>query len=316
VPDTRSSAVLCGTVFAPLPGAYDGPLPVVVVVPGGGGKEDVKHPEARHLAASGYVALTVAPGGDNVGAFVRAPACRPEAGPAVRCPAFERGLAPDAADAVQAGIDFLLSDANPFAASVDRERVGAVGFSEGATAVSVAQEVDVRIDAVVAWDNLRSTRWGDDGTATCTSPYRAMRLVADIEITPRVPALGHGSDGTCNGDNPDAKKSAYDVWRAAGVPTAEVVHAGTSHTSFNGKDDALRRRVAHYTVAWFDRYVRHNPGLPPADSFLVADLHGTPSASYLSTRFRSALFLPESGVDCPDLRACTRATSATNGAGS
>jgi dienelactone hydrolase len=70
---------------------------------------------------------------------------------------------------------------NPLHDLLDPKRIGIVGHSLGAYAVSKVASYDRRVDAVVAWDNLR-TRGGSAGTDP------------NERIPPRVPALGMSAD--------------------------------------------------------------------------------------------------------------------------
>ena len=151
-----------------------------------------------------------------------------------------RHFAEDLVDA----IDFFESDANPQAALLDRSRLGIVGHSLGAAAVSDVQAGDPRVDAVVAWDNLATD-------VTPTKPVLAMS--ADYYLDP-----------TPNATDPDpaAKSLGFERWRAAGIDAMQVNLRGGTHyewsyapmmlpASLRGIDAA-----AWYTTAWLDRYVK------------------------------------------------------------
>jgi dienelactone hydrolase len=187
---------------------------------------------------------------------------------------------------------------------VDPARLGAAGYSLGAHTVSHAQGFDARIKAIVAWDNLASSSGGDEGSAKCFADPPATPVV------PRVPSMGQGSE-SCAAAGRDAKAAAFDRWREAGVPSMELVFAGTNHFAWSqrraedgpgiGGNESGLRLFAHFTRAWFDRYLRDEPGV---DALLGADVLGRPQDEVLSPRFRSGAFLPEAAVDCPDLAAC------------
>jgi len=166
---------------------------------------------------------------------------------------------------------------NPFYARLDASRIGIAGNSLGAFAVSQVSTTDPRIDAVVAWDQLATTE--RTGTAGEGEPLK-----------PRVPALGMSGDygiGSPNGAagvNPKPRDSAPDPdgatqasrdYSKAGLPTMQVnTRAGTHFESAvipnPGFPATLRGidQTAWYTLAWFDRYVKKDPG---ADRRLLTD---------------------------------------------
>lgn len=281
-----------GRMLAPL---EPGVRPVIVVQHGYQGSAANGHWALRHLAASGYVVLAVT---------------APSSG--------ESGTAEGFVAAVQSALDFLETDANPFLAESDLSTVGAAGHSLGARAVSYAQQVDERIDAIVAWDNLPSDLHGDDGTAidcSRTGTGVPMRLEERVEpIVPRVPAMGQAQELPCV-KAPDqldrrAKLTGFDVWRAAGLPSVVVSVAGTDHfewSQWSGDtvDNATEgeeakseryRYLARLTERWFDAWLLDDPsGLD--------DVLALIGPEHRSTRWASGVHLP-GRLDCPDLDAC------------
>jgi hypothetical protein len=141
------------------------------------------------------------------------------------------------------------------------------------------------VDALMAWDNLAVSESGDEGSPACGNQPAPLR-------TPRVPALGQASE-SCAGKPADAKKTAYAAWRARGVPAMQVVFAGATHFLWSAAAPEAEHALAHhYTLAWFDRWLRQDATATPR---LLS------RTGPLSTRFRSAAFLD--GADCEDLRA-------------
>lgn len=153
-------------------------------------------------------------------------------------------------------IDFFEGGANPQAGPLDHTRLGIVGHSLGATAVSDVQAIDARVDAIVAWDNLAS------------------------DVTPKKPALAMSADyyldPTPNTSDPDpnGKSAGFAKWKAAGVDAMQVNLRGGTHyewsyapmmlpASLRGIDAA-----AWYTTAWLDKYVK---GDTSADARLLTD---------------------------------------------
>ena len=153
-------------------------------------------------------------------------------------------------------IDFFESSANPARSLLDSARLGIVGHSLGATAVSIVQAQDKRVDAAVAWDNV------------------------DDSVTPRVPMLGMSADyyldptPYASDPDPGSKATGFARWKAAGIDAMQVDLRGATHyewsyapmmlpASLRGIDAA-----AWYTTAWFDKYLRADPS---ADSRLLTD---------------------------------------------
>lgn len=289
---------LYGVLFAPANVDFGSArLPAVVITPASAGSEQsMYHWAARDLAGRGYLALTVDPQG--VG---RSP-----------------GNAPpqdlnNYADATVSGLNFLLSAQNPIRASVDAQRLGAAGHSLSARAVSWQQGEDRRLRAIVAWDNLSSTRHGDPGTASQGGASGALisgeLLRPNAPVAPLVPAMGQASDDPGSANNtpdPERKKFAFHHWRNAGIGSMQVVFRDVPHEAWgqlstqNSEADSLRlRRFAYLTRSWFDLWLRDDASA--IERLNAARILGTDIASIYSRKFRSALYLPQAGVDCADL---------------
>jgi dienelactone hydrolase len=197
---------------------------------------------------------------------------------------------------------------NPLHRWFDHERLGIVGHSLGAEAVSIVQATDPRVDAVVAWDNL------------------------DADVTPRVPALGMSADyglvpyPNAGDPDPGAKSAAFRKWQAKGIPAMEVVVRGGTHfewsyspgpvltASLRGIDMA-----AWYTTAWFDRFVKNRESAEKrllsnrwqADE-VDASVDAEGAGNLFSFYHRSPLDLGD-GRACADLRAGCDLLSADGG---
>lgn len=148
----------------------------------------------------------------------------------------------------------------------------------------------------------------------------------------RVPALGFSSDYgvavTPYVVPPDAeshKAEGYRAWTAAATPAVEIGTQGSTHFDYspgyglpatswcpdtrNGACQGgwTQPMVQHYTVAWFDRWLKQpgEPGYADADARLLDD-GGPEGRAKMSFRFRSARAFPDrSGVwhRCEDIRA-------------
>lgn len=193
---------------------------------------------------------------------------------------------------------------NPQHAVQDRDRLGIVGHSLGATGVSVVQSYDAPgaepwpgqldprnpVKVAVGWDSLRAP--GSGTTGTLPSPAGASPAVV-----PRVPAMGQSSEYGLTPTpkfmppEPDGQLGAFRGWQAAGVPVFEFTIRGSTHyewsqipffptTSWCPEVDNGRcvggwgRPMAeHYTLAWLDRWLKRpgEPGFADADQRLLDD---------------------------------------------
>jgi len=212
---------------------------------------------------------------------------------------------------------------NPLYAMLDPSRIGIVGHSLGAFAVSQVASEDPRVHAVVAWDQL-STKGTSAGGAGSDGP----------PLPPRVPGLGLSGDygiGSPNGAagvNPKPRESAPDPQGANGasrsfsrakVPTGQVnTRAGTHFESAVIPDAGFAATLrgndqyTWYTVAWFQKYLQ---GSADADRLLLtsrwqrdaetAKIDPTGDPNVFSRDLRSRLDFKRadgSGALCEDLR--------------
>ncbi|MDD5711515.1 MAG: C45 family autoproteolytic acyltransferase/hydrolase [Smithellaceae bacterium] len=145
--------------------------------------------------------------------------------------------------------------------------VGIAGHSFGAQGVTYAQDPaynDMNLDnirAVVAWDNLSET------------------------YTPHVPSMGQNGEAFITTQpnftrpDPESKKLAFNAWRTAAIDTMQIAPRAATHmewcitppitqASSWGNDIAQ-----HYTLAWFDKYLKHDP---TADTRLLTKQWNTP----------------------------------------
>lgn len=222
----------------------------------------------------------------------------------------------------------VVTDSNPYADRIDPARLGIAGHSLGASGVSAVQGYDPwpgQLDAqnpvkvAVAWDGLSA------GTG----------------VKPRVPALGQTSEYGIGGmaflmpPDPDEHKSAYEAWKSAGVPVYQQTIQGSTHFEWSliptfpatswcplvgaqGCEGGWGRPMAeHFSVAWFDRWLK-NPtekGYADADARLLADGDWCERYSFY---FRAARNFPErSGAlrTSGDIRADCLASALAPGAG-
>ncbi len=219
---------------------------------------------------------------------------------------------------------------NPHIARIDPDRLGLAGHSLGAAGVSVVQgygaagadpwpgqmDHENPVDVVIAWDALSSASGPEYGGGTPA-------------VVPRVPAMSQTSEygftplPATSEPDPEADKGAFRDWQAAGVPVYQLTIQGSSHfewslipgfpssswcpdTSGNTCAGGWGRPLAeHYTMAWFDRWLKKpgETGYADADARLLADADWQERYSFYK---RSARDFPDRGGKahvCEDIRA-------------
>ncbi|MEK6806388.1 MAG: hypothetical protein AABY95_07045 [Pseudomonadota bacterium] len=295
-----------------------GSTPVVVIGPGSvNGLATYYRWSARELANHGYLVLVVDPQGVGRSEIVELGSCG-----ATGCPGVPFQQASNYVDALASGIDFAFTREHPWLAKADLSRIGIAGHSLSARAATFLGGLDQRVGAVVAWDHMASDLHGDAGTPSgegvCANLIGGEIPGTSEPVTPRAPTMGQASDanGTCNfetniantgpngiGSDPELKKTGYEHWRAAGIPSMVLVFNAAAHGNWaqsqrEGVSEQLQL-FQHYTRAWFDLYLK---GDESARGRLAAnEVLGLPLAQHLSSKFRSALFMPEKLLDCADL---------------
>jgi MYXO-CTERM domain-containing protein len=223
---------------------------------------------------------------------------------------------------------------NPQHNVLDRERLGIVGHSLGASGVSRVQSygapggepwpglLDAQnpVDVIVAWDSLS----------------------AGEGIVPRVPAMGHTSEYGIAGlaflspPDPEDHKRAYAAWSEADVPVYQLTIQGSTHFEWSliptfpssswcpdtkgGRCNGGwgRPMAEHYSVAWLDRWLKRagEAGYADADARLLADADWHERYSF---HFRSARDYPTRDgrrARCEDIRAgCPAPEPGSSGSG-
>ena len=341
----RSGATLSGRVWA----TRDGPSrrPLVVYVTG-----SVQVPEAPYwfvattLAKRGYVVLTFDEQGEGASDTSGEGVDRNEGVPAQAGRPFFDG-AEDALDfalstpsrpyrprpSCTTGTDHspkqdrrvaagLNAPYNPLWALVDAERVGLAGQSFGARGASYVGQVDRRVDAIVAHDNLAAP---GPPSADCASAPQTR----PASPRSRVPALGISNDYGLftpqryeSAPNPLGKSQGSLALSAAGVDTMQVNIRGGTHQEcawvFLSPDltPATLRGVdlcAWYTAAWFDKYLRRDPTADrrlftrrwhadPRDAQIDASERGNLLSFYYRSRADVRLSAGGRRARCDDLR--------------
>lgn len=172
--------------------------------------------------------------------------------------------------------DGLAAAHNPLWELIDRDHIGIAGHSLGAAAVSNVGQTDPRVDAIVAWDNLREPGAGGSGVPVPDCPSGS----SDRSTPPITkPALAFSNDyglvPTPNTSDPDPQNAndAFLTYSQAGVDSMQVNIRGGTHFEYSyipGVEfDATLRGLdmaIWYTAAWFDKYLK---GDPSADGRLL-----------------------------------------------
>ncbi|MCW3026856.1 MAG: hypothetical protein JWN81_67 [Solirubrobacterales bacterium] len=320
-PSHATGAKLYGTIFAPLsmskgqPDARFGSRrPALVIGPGSGpGVQAFYQWAARDLAGHGYIAVTIDPQGVGYSETFPPGGCSVSSGTSLSalCPGVPFQQASNYVDGLRTGIDYVLSEADPWHGHVDPTRIGIAGHSLSARAASWLQGTDARVRAAVAWDNLASNLQGDAGSPSGGGLAGSLiggELPGESEpVTPRVPSLGEASDNkgttTPTNEDPNQKKTAYELWRSAGLPSMEVVFKGASHLDWGQSSTTTEKKAEelehfeYYTRAWFDRWLLNDTSA--TERLLTRTVEGVPLQELLSTKFYSGAFLD--GHDCKDL---------------
>jgi dienelactone hydrolase len=263
-------ATLRGHVFAPpasVPRPKDG-YPGVVITDGSvQAYEELYYWAAEDLAANGYVVMTYDVQGqgdsDLFGADCADPTQPPSDG---QCQGVPYQQSYNFYQGAEDSLDVFLSDRNPFADLLDRDRVGIAGHSLGAAAVSIVGQCDDRVKTVVAWDNLDPVKPED-----CRSSGLTIPAAHQASQVPRVPALGLSNDylfntqPTLQPPDPHAKDEALRQLRDAQIDSMEFVFRGATHLTYTyiplvfQASELQERMASYYTLAWFDRYLRDDP---------------------------------------------------------
>jgi dienelactone hydrolase len=254
----QNGSTLRGYVFEPPPGTPKPAtgFPGVVVTDGSvQGYQNLYFWAAEDLASNGYIAMTydVQGQGDSDLAGDDCPG---------ECSGVPFQQAYNFHQGAEDSLSFFLSDGNPARANLDADRVGLAGHSLGASAVSQVGQCDTRVKAIVAWDNLRAPA---DCEGVTIPPEHLSSSVT------RTPAIGISNDygfwmqPTNTPPDPLAKQGGYQTLAAAGIDTQEVVLRGATHLEYTYIPLVLpasrlgERFASHYTVAWFDRYLKGDP---------------------------------------------------------
>jgi dienelactone hydrolase len=224
---------------------------------------------------------------------------------------------------VQAGLNAAY---NPLSHMLDVERIGVAGHSLGAGAVSYIGQLDSRVKAIVAWDNLRDSQAGVGGFGSQSScPSGSSPRPNSVPL--RVPALGMSADygltptPYTSAPDPQTKNAASSGYTARARDTAQLNIRGGTHYEWSylphpafGATLRGMDMAAWYTWNWMERYVERDPSADRrllttrwhADSGEAAvdpDRDGNHYSKYL--RSRIDIRTAAGRVRCEDLRSGT-----------
>lgn len=161
---------------------------------------------------------------------------------------------------------------NPLHRLIDRSRVGITGHSLGAAGVSYVGQLDRRVDAIVAWDNLGDVSDPEGsrfGVPDC--PSKSSRRPETLKLTK--PALGFSNDygitPTPNTSDPDPQRAnqGFLGYKGAGVDSMQINIRGGTHEEYAfipGQTVPILGLATYrgmdlqswYTRAWLDRFVK------------------------------------------------------------
>src|SRR5262249_40926344 len=142
----------------------------------------------------------------------------------------------------------------------DASRIGLAGHSAGGFAVSQVGQEDRRVSAIVSWDRAQSSPMRADlplrtPALFVTADYNCQKVPVCVPQPYTAPPDPHG---------PGDKDTEFQRLRAAGVATMKVSLRAATHLDFTqigagGTGSRSGAAVAeYYTLAWFDRYLRHS----------------------------------------------------------
>lgn len=222
-----------------------------------------------------------------------------------KAPYVPAGWNADDVKAAKAGGDGdELSWSNPAAGGLDRGRLGLIGHSLGARAISAVQQCS---DAAELWRTLELCT----GRSFPIKAAVAWDALSGEGVTPVVPAMSQNSDGyflfpTFSPRAPDPAENlgGYELWKKAGVDVfSYTVRAGThiewSQVPYTPATVYGATMNTFYTLAWLDRYVPGSTTRRAAGTAALLtgarDEDGPGNASYFSTRRLSAFALGDAG---------------------
>ena len=275
-----NGATLRGHVFAP-PAKVKRPkggFPGVVITDGSvQAYEELYFWAAQDLAEAGYLVMTydVQGQGDSDLAGEDCP------GACTGVP-YQQDL--NFFQGAEDSLSYFLSEKNPWADALDRDRVGVAGHSLGASAVSHVGQCDKRVKTIVAWDNLRKIEDCDGITIAPEHRTKALINVPALAITND---YGFTPEPNLTAPDPKEKTAGYEQVKAAGKDAQIVTLRNATHLTYSyiplvfGANQLGERMASHYTRAWFDLHLKGDRSALTRLTALTFD--GTADATSIGT---------------------------------
>jgi dienelactone hydrolase len=259
-------AQLRGHVFEPVGTPPPGGWPGVVITDGSvQAYEQLYYWAAEDLVAHGYEVMTYDVQGQGDSDLLPAN-CTPSASELQSgsvCPGVPYQQSYNFYQGAEDSLSYFDSSANPYYASLNRNRIGIAGHSLGAAAVSEIGQCDKRVKTIVAWDDLHAITdcHGGGEAIPPAEQWHDGKLV-------HVPALALTNDYLFNPQpmtsppDPQSKAAGYDQLVNAGLDSMQVAFRNATHLTYSyipyvlPANELSERMASYYTVAWLDRYLK------------------------------------------------------------
>jgi hypothetical protein len=184
-------------------------------------------------------------------------------------------------------------------------RVGIIGHSLGAFAVSYVQGVDDRVQTAVALDKLG----GGSGIGQVKPVVPALGVQSEYGFTVNPYWANHGSSLTPRpaspSERPDPRRelaTGFDGWRKAGVDSMVIVPRASTHLEYTDIAYVMpasrygQALTSVYVQAWLERYLKDTPGAAPSRGKAKAK-KAKPKKRAAKRRKRSSRRIRRSAVD-------------------
>lgn len=337
-----ANTLMEGDLFVPPVPPPTGGFPGVIFTTGG--SHAYRHLYSwvgEGLAEHGYVVLLYdVPGQGGSESFGTGPMGLPYPGPVCN-----PGPAPSPCtyifeSAVKDSLDYFLSENNPLAGSIDGAKIGLMGHSIGAAYATNIGEADPRVKAIV---NLDSTGYlapnerykAHAPMLLISSDYPGQGVPEPYRSPPNPWSHQYGYRHlSCQATPPNPPSSQVCAANEPAIDSMAVGLRGSTHYEwaylpYGGPPRSASRygeRVSfHYTLAWFDAYLKADPSgftrltardfdgssdsssigagmFDPVAGNVPYKITGKPVGNHLSFYFRSGYWLKGGTLKCEDMR--------------
>ena len=223
---------------------FDGPYPVAVLLHGGGSRKELHWWSSQTLAEAGYLVVTM----DGAGQA-----------------------------SARAVLDWL-----PTQPDVDLNRIGIAGHSIGGDAAAIVAQTDGRVGALVGWDRAGLSSPPHDRFELPPAIFLVSDYACPAPLVCPPRPYTEKPDPSARG----AKTQDFGLSRQAGIDTMQVGLRATTHFEWvpgllagNRYGELMN---VHYTITWFDRYLRGEVVRDGAGSVVAS--HGRTEAEELAHR--------------------------------